>query len=116
MQIQINTDDNIQGRDELTRQAEADIATSLDRFADRITRVEVHLSDENAGKSGTNDKRCLMEVRPAGQQPVAVTHEAGTLAEAWGGASKKMRSLLDTTFGRQDDLKGRASIRPTEPG
>lgn len=116
MQIQVNTDDNIEGRDELTRKVEAEIGTTLGRFADRITRVEVHLSDENAGKSGTNDKRCLMEVRPAGQQPMAVTHQAGTLTEAWNGASRKMRSMLSTSFGRQDDTKGGASIRPTEPG
>jgi hypothetical protein len=113
LQIQVNTDDNIEGRDELTQKVQAEIATTLGRFADRITRVEVHLSDENAGKSGTNDKRCLMEVRPTGRQPVAVTHQAGSLAEAWNGASKKMRTVLDTTFGRLDDTKGGASIRPT---
>jgi len=41
MQIQVNTDDNIEGRDELIAQVEADIRDGLSRFADRITRVEV---------------------------------------------------------------------------
>jgi len=74
VQIQVNTDDNIEGRDELARQIEAAVNATLSRFSDQITRVEIHLSDENAGKSGSADKRCLMEARLAGRQPIAVSH------------------------------------------
>ena len=73
MQIQVNTDDNVKGNDELTRHVEAEIGAALSRFSDQLTRVEAHLSDENAGKSGGADKRCMLEARPAGKQPVAVT-------------------------------------------
>lgn len=111
MQVQFNTDDNIEGRDALAQRVEAGVAATLGRFAGRITRVEVHLSDENAGRGGGADKRCLMEARPAGRDPVAVTHQAATLEEACGGAAKKLRNLLESTFGRLDDAKGAASIR-----
>ena len=111
MQIQVNTDANIEGRDELARQIEAEINTALSQFSDQITRVEVHLSDENAGKSGSADKRCLMEARPAGRQPIAVSHEGATLEEAYSGAAKKLRSSLESTLGRASDHKGGASIR-----
>ncbi len=111
MQIQVNTDANIKGRDDLVRQIEAEINTALNQFSDQITRIEVHLSDENAGKSGSADKRCLMEARPAGHQPIAVSHEGATLEEAYSGAAKKLRSSLESTLGRASDHKGGASIR-----
>jgi len=114
VQIQVNTDDNIEGRDALTAQVEADIRDGLSRFADQITRVEVHLSDENAGKGGNDDMRCLLEVRPSGQQPVVVTDQGGTLQEATAGAVQKMQHKLQSTFGRQNNAKGGHSIRDLE--
>jgi len=114
MQIQVNTDDNVEGREELIGKVEAEVGATLARFSDQVTRVEVHLGDENAGKSGSADKRCRMEARPAGQQPVAVTHHAATLEEAYDGAAKKLMNLLETKFGRQNDHKGAASIRDNE--
>lgn len=111
MQIQVNTDDNIKGRDELASRIEAEVTAKLSRFSDQITRVEIHLSDENAGKSGSAHMRCLMEARPAGRQPIAVSHEGTTLEEAYSGAAKKLRSSLESTLGRASDHKGDASIR-----
>ncbi|MGI8967338.1 MAG: hypothetical protein ACR2H1_14820, partial [Limisphaerales bacterium] len=75
MKIQINTDNNIEGSDELTQQTQAVVESALERFAQQITRVEVHLSDENSHKGGI-DKRCVMEARLEGMQPVAVTDQA----------------------------------------
>lgn len=60
MQIQVNTDDNIDGDVALIAQVEADVRDGLSRFADQITRVEVHLSDENANKGGSDDQRCMI--------------------------------------------------------
>jgi ribosome-associated translation inhibitor RaiA len=111
MQIQVNTDDNIEGRDALTVEMEARVRDTLSRFAEQITRVEVHLSDENAQKGGSDDKRCLLEVRPSGQAPIAVTHQAATLQEAYTGAAQKMQRKLQSTFGRQNRAKGGHSIR-----
>ena len=111
MQIQVNTDDNIEGREALSRRVESEISEGLSRFSDRLTRIEIHLSDENAGKGGSVDKRCLIEARPTGQQPVNVTHQAASLDEACAGAVRKLRSLLESKFGQLDDRKGGESIR-----
>jgi ribosome-associated translation inhibitor RaiA len=111
MQIQINTDDNVEGREELARRVESEVSTALSRFGDQITRVEVHLSDENAGKVGGADKRCMMEARPAGLKPLAVSHQGATLDEAYIGATKKLQRALETTLGRLNDHGDRASIR-----
>jgi ribosome-associated translation inhibitor RaiA len=111
MHIQVNTDDNVQGDDALIRYVEAEVSAGLSRFSDHITRVEVHLGDESANRSGSADIRCMLEARPAGQQPVAVTHHAATVEEACGGAIQKLKHLLETKFDRLADHKGGATIR-----
>jgi len=109
MQVQVNTDNNIDGRDEFVRRVEAEVEGTLGRFADQITRLEVHLSDVNAAKGGGNDKRCLMEARLAGRQPVAVSQQAATMEEAVDGAADKMKRSLDSTLGRLGGHKGLSS-------
>jgi ribosome-associated translation inhibitor RaiA len=111
MKIQVNTDNHIHGSEELTRQVVGVVEGTLDRFSNRITRVEVHLTDENSSaKSRGNDIRCVMEARPASQQPITVSHDAATLEEAVNGAAEKLEKTLDRTFGRMDDHKGRQSF------
>lgn len=100
MQIKTNTDRNIEGSEELSAQVEAVVGGALERFSDQITRVEVHLSDENGGRGGSDDKRCMMEARVEGRQPTAVTHEAPTVEEAMEGAAAKLERSLESTLGR----------------
>ena len=101
MQIQTNTDRNISGHDALAQNVEEILERLLGRFSDQITRVEVHLSDENGStKSSVEDKRCLLEVRLAGQQPVSVSEQAHTVNAAVTGAAHKMISLLETELGK----------------
>ncbi|WP_342660234.1 hypothetical protein Rruber_04906 [Rhodococcus ruber] len=114
MQIQLNKDSHIQIDDDIADRLESELASAVERFADRITRLEIHLSDENAGKFGTTDKRCLLEARIAGQQPIVVTHNAGSVKEAFDGAVHRLRSLLDSKLGRSSDHKGGPSIRHME--
>jgi len=103
MQIQVNTDNNIEGREQLASHVRSVVESTLNRFSDRITRVEVHLSDENGGKSGQADKRCMMEARIEGRQPTAVSHHAATVDQAIDGAADKLVSLIDSTLGRLRD-------------
>ena len=69
MQIQVNTDESIDGGEDLSARVSAEIHSRLDRFSQHITRIEVHLSDEDGDKSGGSDKRCLIEARLEGRQP-----------------------------------------------
>ena len=115
MQIQVNTDPHIEGRDELTSRVSDELSSRLQQFTDRLSRLEAHLSDRNAGKGGGADKRCMLEARPLGHQPVAVTNDAATLEEAYEGAAEKMQRRLDTFFGKLGDShKGAPSIRDNE--
>jgi len=76
-----------------------EVERALDRFADRITRVEVFLQDVNAGKGG-DDKQCTLEARPRGLDPVAAEHMAAVAMEAVTGAAGKLERMLNTRFGR----------------
>ena len=101
MQIQVNTGSQTKGSADWSNEIEALIEDKLGRFADRITRAEVHLNDENsASKEGGNDKRCQIEVRVAGMQPISVTDHAESHDEALHGAADKMVSLLETIVGK----------------
>jgi ribosome-associated translation inhibitor RaiA len=112
MQIHINTDRNIEGHEALAAQVSGVVESALSRFSDRITRVEVHLSDENSAKNGGHDDiRCMMEARLEGRQPVAVTHQAVTVELAVDGAAGKLTRLIESTLGRQRDQ----TIRRTDP-
>jgi ribosome-associated translation inhibitor RaiA len=103
MNIEINTDDNLTGSAELKQQTTAVLESALGHLAEHVTRVEVHLSDENGTKAGTRDKRCMMEARLEGRQPIAVTDESDNLDEAISGAADKLKRSLDHTLGRQNE-------------
>jgi ribosome-associated translation inhibitor RaiA len=111
MQIQVNTSNGVENKEALERWANDAIRQSLDRFSADVTRVEVHLSDENHDPSGGGDKRCTMEARVAGHQPLTVTQHAPSLDEAFRGATDKLKRVLDSTLGRQDRHRDRESIR-----
>ena len=100
MKIQFNTDKNVTGSEELKTSMKALISEDLSRYSDQITRLEVHLSDEDGDKHGQNDKRCIIEARLEGIQPIAVTNHANTHEQAVTGAVDKLRSSLNTIRGR----------------
>lgn len=52
MVIQISTDHNIEGHEAVAADTTDVVARALRRFSDDITRVEVHLGDENGPKGG----------------------------------------------------------------
>ena len=103
MQIQVNTNDSVTGGEALSQHVEGVVEKALDRFGDRITRVEVHLNDVNAQKEGDRDNRCMMEARLSGLAPISVTHHADTLDQAVDGAAKKLQRSLDSTLGKLND-------------
>jgi ribosome-associated translation inhibitor RaiA len=105
MNIQINTGHNIQGNEALIAKFSNIIEISLSRMSDHITSVEVHLKDEDGNKRGKNDKRCMIEARLQGRQPIVVTDHASTLNEALGGAIDKLVSMIESILGRQRDQR-----------
>jgi len=111
MQIYVHTDNNIDGGSEVTAHVEVEVEAVLARFGDRVTRIDVHLSDESAGRPTGADIRCLIEARAAGRVAVTATDDADTLDRALDSAVHKLSRLLDSHDGQQEDEGGRASIR-----
>lgn len=117
MKIQVNTDANIPGHAARVAGVSQTVEHALARFAQHITRVEVHLSDENSGKSGANDQRCMLEARLQSRPPVAVTEHADSQDQALHGAADKLVRLLDHTLGRAHDHRAHRPDAPrTEAG
>jgi hypothetical protein len=99
MQVLVNHDNHVQLAAETSDRLSRAVEDSLSQFADRITRVEMHLGDENGGKGGP-DKRCMLEARMANVQPIAVTHQAESLQLAIDGALEKLEHALGHAIGK----------------
>jgi ribosome-associated translation inhibitor RaiA len=100
MKILLNTDNNILGNEEMREPLIAAIANAFDRFSKHLTRIEVKISDENGDKNSGLDKRCVIEVRLKGMQPLVVTSHGDTIENAVDKAMDKMKTSLDSVMGR----------------
>ena len=94
MIIQLNTDHNSHFSAETREEYKSIISEALSRFRGDITRVEVHLSDENGNKNGQDDKRCLLEARFEGHQPIAATNHGNSYLQALDGALTTLKGNL----------------------
>src|SRR5262245_8306000 len=110
MLVHITTDNHIHAGENLVRDIEATVTEALRRYTPQLQRVEVHLADENAHKSGDSDKRCTVEARLAGLPPVAAHSNGNNLDQAVDGALDKLIHQLDHKLGRLSERKGRASM------
>jgi sigma 54 modulation/S30EA-like ribosomal protein len=113
MQIQINTDRNIESNEALAAQINSIVESALSLFSDSITRVEVHLSDENSDKKGGGDDiRCMMEARLEGRQPCVATHLAPTVDLAATGAAGRLARKIESILGKLHDQKRHGTDPP----
>jgi ribosome-associated translation inhibitor RaiA len=100
MKIQLNTDKAINGEERNQDFFTSQIAEELSRYQSYITRIEVHLSDENGKKEGWNDILCLLEARLEGRKPIAVSNQANSIKLAVSGAIDKLKASLETILGQ----------------
>ncbi|MCC5824476.1 MAG: HPF/RaiA family ribosome-associated protein [Phycisphaerales bacterium] len=96
MHIQFNYG-NLDSSDALETHIRSEIDSTIGRFADRISRIEVHISDINGHrKSGPADKRCMLEARPNGMDPIVVESTTDDYNSAVSDAAGKLRRALTT--------------------
>jgi ribosomal subunit interface protein len=100
MTIQINAGKNLSVHEEYSNELEALLTEELTRYTEHITRLEVHLSDENGNKESQDDKKCLLEARMEGRQPIAVSASGDTYDQAVDSAIDKLKASLDTIIGK----------------
>lgn len=100
MTIQINTDKTLTGEKRSSDFFTSQISEALQRFESHITRIEVHLKDENGKKDEFNHISCVLEARLEGRQPIAITNQADTIELAVTGAIDKIKNAIETILGR----------------
>ncbi len=101
LRIQVNSDNTVVVDADLKRFVKGEVDRILANFTDRLTRVEIHLSDINSVRSGPSDKRCLVEARPAGDTPRSASATANDVPAALVQALRKMRRSLTSFFGKK---------------
>jgi len=110
MLVHIVTDNHIEGSEDLKQWITDLVTSSCERFGPQMIRVDVHLSDENGAKEGKNDKRCLLEARLSGLEPVVASQSGATLGQCVDAAIDTLLESLDRKIERQDQRKGATSF------
>lgn len=100
MLIQVHSNHSVDVNQGLEDRVRASLQSTLTRFDNHLTRLQVHLNDENGGKSGPQDKRCQIEARLKNHEPLSVSHKADSLDLAIEGATTKLGNALDHLIGK----------------
>ncbi|MCR9179384.1 HPF/RaiA family ribosome-associated protein [Erythrobacter sanguineus] len=102
MQFQFNTDSSVMGTENVAERIEQQVRHRLARFEERLTRIEVHVTDVNGRKHGGDDKHCTIEARPRGGRPISVTGKAAEVDAAARIAANTMAERLERVFGKAE--------------
>ncbi len=104
----VNSDHHITASESLSERVESVVTDTVDRYSDRITRVEVHLQDVNGASAVIGTSAARWKPVWVGVEPVVVTAEGASLQEAIDGAADKLERALEHAIERLQDLKGPA--------
>lgn len=106
MQFLFNSDNQTPLGSETTEKVEGIFESRLGRISDRLTRVEVHVSDVDGPRNGGDDKRCAIEIRPNGMRPITAADQASTVEGAVSAAADKVLKAFDRQVGKATTRKG----------
>lgn len=106
MQFQFNSDNQIDGDTTMSARIEEVVRARLGRVEGRLTRVEVHVGDVSGPRNGVDDKRCVIEARPAGMSPISATDHASSVEAAAAAAADKVLAAFERQVGKRTDRKG----------
>lgn len=104
MHIEINYRD-IDKTDAIEEHIRSELGHALKHLSDRITRVEVHVGDERPSEDVPNDKRCMLEARPRGMDPIAVEVREDDLYSAVSEAAGKLQRALARRFEKSEEAR-----------
>jgi ribosome-associated translation inhibitor RaiA len=108
MKVHVHTDRNLVIDAELEARIASNAAAALANVGARVIRVDLHLTDQSAGRKAGAHVRCRAEAHASGVAPVTVTHDAPDARAALDGAVASLASTLAHTFER---LAGRGRNR-----
>ena len=103
MQILLHSDPNTDGGHLMAEHLQKVVQDAMARFAERVTRVEAHLSDINSqAKSSDGDIQCTLEARLVGLDAIAVKDQASNAHQAIEGAVRKLKRAVGTALAKHD--------------
>jgi hypothetical protein len=103
MQVLLHSDPHTDGSHPMAEHLDSVVQAAMDRFGDRVTRVEAHLSDANGqARSTPGDIHCTLEARLVGHDPVVVKDHAGNAHQAIEGALRKLKRAVGDEIARHD--------------
>ncbi len=106
MDIQVNTDNRIEGTMALEQEVEERLRDRLTtRFGDRLTRIEVHVRDIDGENNRPDGVEATLEARPANGDPIKVSDRAGEPMQAVNAALGKLVTRFDSVFGKADRVR-----------
>ena len=98
----VSTDNTIHGDERVGEVVRNAVTNDLGHMSDWLSRIEVHLKDQNADKKGPEHIRCTMEARPRGLAPLAASADAADIPAALKGAAVKLRGRLQSLHAKRD--------------
>ena len=103
MKVFLNAGPHTDGSQAMAEFLETMLAQAIGHYAERVTRVEAHLSDAIAtGKGEMDEVHCLLEAHPVGLAPVIVEARAASAHQAMHGAVAKLERSLERALGKND--------------
>lgn len=105
MIIDVHTDNHIRNTENLVTQVRGIVENALDIHALRLSRVIVHLGDENGARRSAGDKRCLLEARVESMPDLVITHHGDDLIPTLHAACEKMDRALSSALSKRRDQR-----------
>ncbi len=103
MQILLNSDSHTDGGQGMVDHLTVVVKAAMERFGERITRVEAHLSEEHAqARSSDDNVHCTLEARLVGMDPIVVKDHAGNAHQAIEGAARKLQRAVGSEVEKHD--------------
>ena len=103
MQVLLQSDPNTDGSPAMTQHLKTVVEEALDRFGDRLTRVQAHLAAAEGHAKTADDKvQCTLEAYLAGADVIVVKNHAASAHQAIDGAVRKLRRAVETQVEKHD--------------
>ncbi len=115
MQIQLNAAQGVAMSPALEEHIHNKLESVEKRFGEKLTRIEVYLTDVNGPKGGVN-KKCKLEARPRGGDPVMAESLHENAYDAVNGAAKRLETVLGSRFGKLERRTGAGRQSPVAEG
>ncbi len=117
MQILLHSDPHTDGGQRMVDHLTVVVKAAMERYGERITRVEAHLSDvHEKARSSDDNIHCTLEARLVGMEPVVVKDQAGSAHQAIEGAVRKLQRAVGTEVAKHEPRGHRPRTgEPTNP-